>query len=122
MATKICIVEDNLPVAGMYEFKLKQNGFDVRIAYDGESGLRLVEKYKPDLLLLDLRVPLLPGEDLLEHLRATDWGSEMRVIILTNISKDEAPQKLRFLNVDRYIVKAHSTPQQVVDTIKDVLK
>jgi len=47
---------------------------------------------------------------MLEKLRGTDWGSSIHVIILTNLSKDEAPHKLRFLNVDRYIVKAHSTP------------
>jgi hypothetical protein len=58
---------------------------------------------------------------MLEKLRATDWGSSIRVIILTNLSKDEAPHKLRFLNVDRYIVKAHFTPAQVLSTINEVL-
>lgn len=121
MAAKICIVEDDIPIAEMYEFKLRQSGYEVSIAHDGVAGLELVEKEKPDLLLLDLKLPLLLGEELLERLRATEWGSKIRVIVLTNISRDEAPQKLRFLNVDRYIVKAHYTPKQVVDTIKEVL-
>lgn len=122
MATKICIVEDDLPIAQMYEFKLKQSGYTVSTAHDGVSGLALVEKERPDLLLLDLKMPQMTGEEMLEKLRATDWGSSIRVIVLTNISRDEAPQKLRLLNVERYIVKAHYTPQQVVDTIRDVLK
>jgi len=63
----------------------------------------------------------MPGDEMLEKLRATPWGSGVRVIILTNISKNEAPQKLRFLNVDRYVVKAHHTPAQIVSIVQDVL-
>lgn len=61
------------------------------------------------------------GDIMLEKLRATEWGSSIRVIVLTNISKAEAPMNLRFLNVDRYIVKAHSTPSQVVAVVREVL-
>jgi len=122
MATKICIVEDERSIATMYEFKLKQSGYEVYIAGDGVSGLALIEKVRPELVLLDLMLPEMDGADLLEKLRATDWGSGIKVIVLTNISKDEAPQKLRFLNVERYIVKAHFTPKQVLHTIQEVLK
>jgi len=121
MPHRICIIEDDVPIAEMYEFKLQQSGYDVYIAHDGVAGLELIEKVKPDLILLDLKMPQMTGEELLEKLRATDWGSDIRVIVLTNISKDEAPQKLRFLDVERYIVKAHYTPKQVVDTIHEVL-
>ena len=121
MGVKICIVEDDVPIAQMYEFKLKQSHFQVSVAHDGVSGLMLIEKEKPDLVLLDLKMPQMTGEEMLEKLRSTDWGSDIKVIVLTNISKDEAPQKLRFLNVDRYIVKAHYTPQQIATTVKEVL-
>jgi DNA-binding response OmpR family regulator len=81
----------------------------------------MCETFQPDLILLDVRMPYMNGDEMLEHVRSTEWGSRPRVIILTNISKDEAPMKLRFLNVDRYIVKAHYTPQQVVDVVREVL-
>ncbi len=58
---------------------------------------------------------------MLARLRAQAWGADIRVIILTNLSKDEAPQVLRFLHVDRYIVKAHHTPKQLVDIVHEVL-
>lgn len=61
------------------------------------------------------------GDTMLEKLRSTDWGSDIRVIILTNISKSEAPMGLRLLNVDRYIVKAHYTPSQVANIVEEVL-
>lgn len=119
--TKITIVEDDKPIAHMYKFKLDASGFDTAVAYNGEEGLETVKKHKPDLILLDLRMPIMSGDEMLEKLRQTDWGSHIRVIILTNISRDEAPRSLGLLNVDRYIVKAHHTPQQVLDIINEVL-
>ncbi len=118
---KVAVIEDDVPIKELYEFKLKKEGFEVRSAEDGDIGLELVKEFKPDLILLDLLMPHKNGEDMLEELRQFDWAKDIRVIILTNISKDEAPSKLRLLNVDRYIVKAHYTPQQVVDIAKKVL-
>ena len=119
--TRIAVVEDDDALAMMYEFKLKSEGFEARRASNGEEGLKLVEEFQPNLILLDLRMPIMDGAEMLEKLRATDWGANTRVIILTNISKSEAPHALRFLSVDRYVVKAHSTPAQVVEMVRDVL-
>jgi len=118
---KIAIIEDDYTIASMYEFKLQTCGFHVAMAPDGQAGLILTETYQPDLILLDLMMPNMKGDELLERLRKTDWGAKIRVIILTNLSKDEAPHGLRLLNVDRYIVKAHYTPSQVVDVVREVL-
>lgn len=119
--SKILIVEDETSIAHMYEFKLNQAGYQSAVALNGQQGLELAESFAPDLILLDLRMPIMTGDEMLEKLRQTDWGSSIRVIVLTNISRDEAPSKLRFLAVDRYIVKAHTTPTQVLDLVKDVL-
>lgn len=118
---KIVIVEDDLPISQMYKFKLETDGFKTGVAYDGAQGLEVIEREAPDLILLDLRMPVMSGDEMLEKLRQTSWGASIRVIILTNISRDEAPRTLGLLNVDRYIVKAHHTPQQVLDIIKEVL-
>ncbi len=121
MLAKICVIEDDIPIASMYEYKLQKEGFDVVVAYDGTSGLSLAKEWRPDLILLDLHMPNMNGDEMLEKMRATTWGSGIRVVILTNISKNEAPQKLRFLNVDRYVVKAHHTPAQVVQIVGEIL-
>lgn len=118
---KIAIIEDDKPIAHMYQFKLENSGYTVHLAHDGKAGLRLIQEVEPDLVLLDLKMPEMSGEKMLERLRAKDWGGSVRVVILTNISKDEAPAKLRFLNVDRYIVKAHHTPGQVASIVDEIL-
>jgi DNA-binding response OmpR family regulator len=119
---KIVVVEDDVSICEMYKFKLDMEGFDVAVAHDGEEGLKLIKEFAPDLILLDLRMPVMSGDKMLEELRSHKWGSEIRVIILTNISKDEAPHNLRLLNIDRYIVKAHHTPKQVIEMIQEILK
>jgi DNA-binding response OmpR family regulator len=118
---KIAIIEDDAAIAQMYKFKLESAGFLTVHAPDGEKGLSLIEKHTPDLILLDIRMPVMSGDEMLEKMRRTDWGSDIRVIVLTNISRDEAPHSLGLLNVDRYIVKAHHTPAQILDIINEIL-
>jgi DNA-binding response OmpR family regulator len=118
---KVALVEDDQNLQNMYKLKLELEGFSVVTASNGREGLQVIEAFMPDIVLLDVRMPVMSGDEMLTHLREHEWGSNMRVIILTNISKSEAPQSLRFLNVDRYIVKAHSTPAQVVEVLKEVL-
>lgn len=121
MAHKIAIIEDDLPIRVMYEMRFQKAGFIVKTASNGQEGLELVEHYMPDLVVLDLKMPIMNGEEMLERMRQTDWGAGIRVVILTNTSKDEAPMSLRVLRVDRYVVKAHYTPTQVVDIVQEIL-
>ncbi|MEI7759078.1 MAG: response regulator [bacterium] len=118
---KVAIIEDNQPIRDMYSLKLKNSGYEVYTATNGQEGLELLEKIRPELVLLDINMPIMNGDEMLEKLRATDWGALLKVIVLTNLSKDEAPSILRFLNVERYIVKAHYTPAQVMKIIEQVI-
>jgi len=118
---KIAIIEDDAPIRELYQLKLELSGFAVQTATNGLEGLNVAEDFRPHLLLLDLMMPEMNGDEMLQSLRSKPWGSDMRVIILTNISKDEAPHVLRFLSVDRYIVKAAYNPSQVVDIVREVL-
>jgi DNA-binding response OmpR family regulator len=118
---KILIVEDDKQIAEMYKFKIANSGYDVKCSYDGKQGLEIAELFRPDLIMLDLRMPVMSGDEMLEILRTKDWSKNIKVIVLTNISKDEAPSKLRLLGVDRYIVKAHHTPSQIVQIITEVI-
>jgi len=118
---KAIVVEDDSDLQFLYKTKLEREGFEVAVADNGLEGLAIIEQERPHIILLDLLMPHMGGAEMLAHLRAERWGSEVRVIVLTNISKDEAPPALRFLRVDRYIVKAHHTPAQVVRIVHEVL-
>ncbi len=118
---KAVIVEDDSAILFMYKLKLESSGLDVQTAVNGLEGLKIIKSFSPDIVLLDLKMPLMSGDTMLERMRQTEWGSSIRVIVLTNISKDEAPSMLRLLNVDRYLVKAHHTPSQVLEVVNDVL-
>ena len=80
----------------MYKMKLSSAGYAVETAHNGQEGLELLNNFRPQLILLDLKMPIMSGDEMLAKLRETEWGAEIRVIVLTNISRDEAPRNLQF--------------------------
>lgn len=118
---KIAIVEDDLAIAQMYRLKFEAEGYKVEIAENGKLGLALCEEMKPDLVLLDLMMPEMNGDEMLEKMRSTDWGKDIKVIILTNVGQQEAPDQLQKLHVSAYVVKAEMTPKQVAELAKKEL-
>lgn len=121
MSQTIAIIEDDQAISQMYRIKFENEGYKVVIADNGKDGLALCEKVKPNIVLLDLMMPEMTGTDMLARMRQTDWGKDTKVIILTNVSQDEATPAVHDLKVSSLILKAHSTPQEVVDITKKVL-
>jgi DNA-binding response OmpR family regulator len=120
--TKIAIIEDDPAISQMYRMKFEADGFEVQLAKNGERGVALVEDYMPDLILLDLQMPEMTGDEALQIIRKNAWGKDIPVIILTNLGEEEAPKTIRSLGIHSYIVKAELTPRQVVQRVKDALE
>ena len=118
---KVAIIEDDQAISQMYRFKFEAEGYTVETAENGLLGLKLAESLKPDIVLLDLMMPEMTGDEMLEKLRATSWGKDMKVIILTNMGEQEIPQKVKDLGVSAVILKADMTPRQVADLVKKQL-
>ncbi len=118
---KVAIIEDDQAISQMYRIKFEALDYQVETADNGKLGLELAEKMKPDIILLDLMMPEMTGDIMLKLLRATDWGKEIPVIILTNMGEQEAPPNLRELGVKRFILKAEMTPRQVAEMVKTEL-
>ena len=116
--TKIAIIEDDQAISQMYRFKFEAEGYKVETAENGKLGLELAESMKPDIILLDLMMPEMTGDEMLEKMRATDWGKKIKVIILTNVGEQEMPPKIKELGVSGVILKADMTPRQVADVVK----
>lgn len=120
--TKIAIIEDDPVISQMYRMKFEADGFDVQLANNGTRGVDMVESFSPDLILMDLQMPQMGGEEALSIIRKSDWGKTIPVIILTNLGEEEAPKTIRTLGIHSYIVKAELTPRQVVQRVKEALK
>ena len=114
---KIAIVEDDNAISNMYRMKFELEDYEVEIANNGKDGLEMVKKFSPDIVLLDLMMPEMGGDEMLKEMRSTDWGKDLKVIILTNLSEQEAPTGIKELGVDSFIVKAESTPKQVAEFV-----
>ena len=119
--TKIAIIEDDPVISQMYRMKFESEGFDVKLATNGENGIALVKDFSPDIILLDIQMPVMNGAEALKKIRKLDNAQETPVIILTNLGEEEAPKDLASLNISSYIVKANLTPSQVVKKVKEVL-
>lgn len=121
MTTKIAIIEDDLAISQMYRIKFEAEGYIVETADNGKLGLELIEKMRPDIILLDLMMPIMTGEEMLAKLREQDWGKNIKVIILTNRGEQEIPPAVKSLNVSAIILKADMTPRQVAELVKSRL-
>ncbi len=117
--SKIAIIEDDAAISQMYRIKFEAEGYTVETAENGKLGLALVEEMKPDIILLDLMMPEMDGEEMLTKLRETDWGKDLKVIILTNMGESEAPATIKDLKVEAFILKANMTPRQVAEMVKE---
>ena len=119
--TKIAIIEDDPVISQMYRMKFEADGFDVQLANNGKRGVALVEAFSPDIILLDLQMPEMSGDEALAEIRKKAESKNTPVIILTNLGEEEAPKSLRALGIHSYIVKAELTPRQVVQRVKEAL-
>jgi len=118
---KIVIVEDNVDLAEIYKTKLELSGYECLLAHDGIAALYLIQKEMPDLVLLDLMVPAIAGDQILQRMRSSDWGKNIPVIIISNLNEEDAPAGLRGLGISGYIVKANLSLDQFDQLIQSML-
>ncbi len=117
---KILVVEDEATLQKALNDVLTQEGYEVLSALDGAAGLDLAKKEKPDLILLDIILPKMDGFDVLKNLKKE--GSEIPVIILTNLSDINDIQKALDLGATTYLVKADFHLEDVLKKVKEVLR
>ena len=118
---KVAIIEDDIAIVQMYRMKFTGLDYKVVTAGNGKDGLVLIEKEEPDIVLLDLMMPVMNGDTMLRERRKTDWGKDIRVIVVTNMGENEMPTVSDDSNVVDYIVKADMTPKQVAEKVRTAL-
>ena len=117
----ILLVEDDNFLRDLISQKLKRESFNVIEAIDGEDGVKKTGEHKPHLILLDLILPGMDGFEVLRDIHGNENFKKIPVIILSNLGqKDDIEKGMRFGAID-YLVKAHNTPGEIVDKVKEVL-
>ena len=118
---KILLVEDDPFLIDIYTTKLKKVGFEVYVSRDGESALQLIEKERPDLVLLDIVLPHVDGWEILRKIKNNEKLKDIKIIILSNLGQKHEVEKGLKLGATKYLIKAHYTPTQIVEEIKNIL-
>ncbi len=120
---KILVVEDEASLLRALSDKLTREGFAALEAKNGAEGLEVAWREHPDLILLDIIMPVMDGWTMFQKLRQNDWGKTVPVIVLTNLSADNDDQKARVANLEPayFLVKSDWKIEDLVVKIKEVL-
>jgi len=120
---RILVVEDDVPILEAISIKLKEAGYEVEQAVDGQIGLEYLQHRGPfHLILLDLRMPKGDGFKFLEDKAKDSTVSDVSVIVFTNLSQLEYIDRALALGVKGYLIKAHHSIQGIVEEVKKCLQ
>lgn len=120
--SKVMLVEDDKSLREIYSIRLVAEGYDIVSASDGEEGLALAVKEKPDLIIADVMMPKISGFDMLDILRSTPETAGVKVIMMTALSSDDQRQRGEALGANRYLVKSQVGIEDVVNTVHELLE
>lgn len=119
---KIVICEDNTALADIYKIRLEMIGYECHVAYNGEEALAIIQRELPALVLLDMMMPRIAGDEVLRRMRESDWGKDIKVFIISNLNEIDAPTGLRNYGIEGYVVKANLSNDDIDKLVDSILK
>jgi len=120
MARKILIADDEPNIVTALEFLLQRSGYDVLIARDGEEALKAVESARPDLVLLDIMMPVKSGYEICKRIRERPEWAHIKVVMLSAKGRDAEVNKGLTMGADLYVTKPFST-RELMEKIRGLL-
>ncbi len=118
----VCLIDDDANIRDIYERKFLQSGFDIVSAKDGEEGLRAIALNHPDIILLDIQMPVMGGMEVLKELKKDEELVKIPVVILSNVDDEVVFSEIGKEYVTKfYLVKSLTTPQKVVGIVREIL-
>lgn len=117
---RVLIIEDDIPLLDLYDKKFTARGYEVIRAEDGVKGLAATEKENPDIILLDIMLPMMNGFEVLKRIKKNEKTAKMPIVILSNYG--EMPNITEGLlgGAAEYLIKVEHTPEEVVEVVEDV--
>lgn len=118
---KILVIEDEKFLKKIYQTKLTLEGFIPILASNGEEGLEAIKKEKPDLILLDLIMPVKTGFEVLEEIKKNKNLKNIPIIVASNLGQEDDRKRVLELGATEFIIKSDSTIQGIIDKIRTLL-
>lgn len=118
----ILIVEDDTDLNAAYKMILEHEGHEVRCAFNGQEALKTLKDYEPDLILLDLLMPIMGGLEFLQNYELQKKHPKVRVLIFTNMENSPEVNEAYKLGAHRCIIKSWTAPQNLARVITDALE
>lgn len=120
-AKSILIVEDEPELAEAYQSLLLQSGYAVTVAHNGKEALEMAESTAPQLILLDLRMPIMDGVEFLQNYNLKDEHPDVKVVVFSNYDMQDEIDDAYRLGADRYVLKAWASPKELLQIVKNTL-
>ncbi len=118
---KALVVDDEIHIVQVVAIKLRNNGYDVTTAENGEVGLELAGQIKPDIVITDFQMPVMTGLEMVENLRKQPETADIPVIMLTARGFAIEEEKREALKISTFLSKPFS-PREVLKTIEEILQ
>ena len=119
---KVCIIDDEMDIREIYSMKLKSYGYEIIEAANGQQGLDAIRANAPDIILLDLLMPVKDGVDVMLELKDDEKFSKIPIIIFSNIDDDETLKKIgKNFETRFFLIKALTTPEKVAKLVREVV-
>ncbi len=119
---KVLIIEDEEALNKVVKEEFASQGYEAKVAKDGEEGLKMAKSFKPDAIMLDLVLPKKVGLDVLSELKADESTKNIPVIVLSNLAEDENIKKALTLGAADYFVKTQHSIYEVIEKIQKHIK
>ena len=117
---KLLIVEDEQDIRELYSEILRDEGYEVTEAWDGEVGLKTALSGRFDIILLDVMLPKVDGLKILKEIKKKPELSKIPIILLTNLGADAVIKEAFTLGAEAYVIKSEYTPDQVINEVNKV--
>lgn len=120
MPKKVLIVDDEPSIIVPLQFLMEQNGYETLVAFSGEEAMEAIEEHRPDLVLLDIMLPIIDGFEVCQRIREKPEWSGIRIIMLTAMGSDANVAKGLALGADAYITKPFSNAE-VIAKVRELM-
>lgn len=118
--SKVLIVEDEIMLQEVYKMVLLKHRCEVTVSSNGLEGLQTLSKFKPDIVLLDIFMPIMDGKEFLRNFSKADYPNT-KIVVYTNLSDSKTETEMLELGADKFILKSSMTPQDLTDMVDELV-